>query len=215
MLRKNNASFPTLSLVSVPMNNLRLPRKIFVVAIICALFSLLLRPASSPALSEGAKLMGPPAPASGGGWVGMPAGGRCAYIGIHGGTVPVSLLTSKDGQSMVTLVGRTGNDFLSMLHKTSIRPPQEDDDGQQAALANNATVLMAETPVGSIPVFYATGKGFSRIDLADGWLPFGLAEKPLLLEGQAVKPLVLSEKKQKIRKMWLMQRWQRPVLSSR
>lgn len=145
----------------------------------------------------------------------MPAGARPAYIGIHGGTVPVSLLTSKDGQSMVTFVGRTGNDFLSMLHKTSIRPPQAGGQGQTSP-ANNATVLMAESPVGSIPVFYATGKGFARMDLADGWLPFGLAEKPLLLEGQAAKPLSLgNEKKQKMRNMWFMQRWQRPVLSSR
>ncbi|MCL1985849.1 MAG: hypothetical protein FWG59_05315, partial [Betaproteobacteria bacterium] len=48
-------------------------------------------------------------------WVYMPAGARAAYIGIHGGTVPVSLLTSRDGTHMVALVGQTGNDFLQTL----------------------------------------------------------------------------------------------------
>ena len=28
----------------------------------------------------------------------MPAGARSTYLGIHGGTVPVSLLVSRDGQ---------------------------------------------------------------------------------------------------------------------
>lgn len=195
------------------MNRLVFSGKIFVILVICALLSLLLRPAASPALGEASRPMGPPAPASGSGWVDMPVGARPAYIGIHGGTVPVSLLTSKDGQSMVTFVGRTGNDFLSMLHKTSIRSPEGE---RQVNPSSNGTVLMAETSIGSIPVFYATGKGFARMDLADDWLPFGLTEKPLLLEGQAVKPLVIGAgKKQKIRNVWLMQRWQRPVLSSR
>ena len=32
------------------------------------------------------------------GWTAMPAGARSTYLGIHGGTVPVSLLVSRDGQ---------------------------------------------------------------------------------------------------------------------
>lgn len=198
------------------MNRMVFSGKITAIIAICALFALLLRPATSPALDEVVRPMGPPAPASGSGWVDMPAGARPAYIGIHGGTVPVSLLTSKDGQSMITFVGRTGNDFLAMLHKTSIRPPVEEGAVTQGNPASNATMLMAETSIGSIPVFYATGKGFARMDLAGDWLPFGLTEKPLLLEGQAVRPPAIGAvKKQKIRRMWLMQRWQRPVLSSR
>ena len=190
--------------------------KIFVLAAIGLLLALMLRPASSRAVSEITRVMGPPAPASGNGWVDMPAGARPAYIGIHGGTVPVSLLASSDGQSMVTFVGRTGNDFLSILHKTGIRPPLDEEFIVQPP-NSNATVLMADTPIGAIPVFYATGKGFARMDLTDGqWLPFGLTDKPLLLEGQAVKPLKADEKNKRIRRMLLMQqRLQRPVLSTR
>ena len=198
------------------MTGQHITRKVLILTAILLLWGLMLRPAHSPALSQSAKvLMGPPAPSSGSGWVDMPAGARHAYIGIHGGTVPVSLLTAKDGQSMVTFVGRTGNDFLSMLHKTSIRPPSE--VARQGSPSDNATVLMADTPIGGIPVFYTTGKGFARMDL-DGqqWLPFGLTEKPLLLEGQAAPPLVLNtEKSKKYRRMLLLQRLQRPVLSTR
>ena len=49
------------------------------------------------------------------GWVVMPAGARPAYFGIHGGTMPVSLLVYGDGSSLVTFVGRTGNDFTPGL----------------------------------------------------------------------------------------------------
>ena len=40
----------------------------------------------------------------------MPAGAKTTYIGIHGGTVPVSLLTAGDGSPMIALVGLTGSD---------------------------------------------------------------------------------------------------------
>ena len=128
----------------------------------------------------------------------MPAGGRSAYIGIHGGTVPVSLLTSRDGRSMVTLVGKTGNDFLHTLGRVNITPPAHLDPSAGKRLAvppsNNATILMADTAIGAVPVFYVTGHGFARMDLSSReWLPFGLSEKPLLLEGQAVKPLQCSK----------------------
>ena len=48
-------------------------------------------------------------------WVSMPAGARKTYIGIHGGTVPVSLLTAGDGSPMIAQVGLTGSDFLHFL----------------------------------------------------------------------------------------------------
>ena len=64
------------------------------------------------------------------GWQIMPAGARPTYIGIHGGTVPVSLLINQDGTALVSFVGRTGNDFLEILHRTDIHMP---------SLLNNAT----------------------------------------------------------------------------
>ena len=48
-------------------------------------------------------------------WGEMPAGAKTTYIGIHGGTVPVSLLTAGDGSPMIALVGLTGSDFLNFL----------------------------------------------------------------------------------------------------
>ena len=72
----------------------------------------------------------PAAAAAADGWQVMPEGARPTYIGIHGGTVPVSLLVSQDGSSLVSFVGRTGNDFLEILHRSDVRMP---------SLLNNAT----------------------------------------------------------------------------
>ncbi len=148
-------------------------------------------------------------------WICIPSGARSAYIGIHGGTMPVSLLTARDGQAMAAFVGRTGNDFLYVLRRpgTGARPPVElgtldeevsaqvSERNEHAILkkpGGNATILMAATPIGSVPVIYASGQSFSKLDLAmQGWLPFGLSEKPLSMEGQVGKPLILPVKPQK------------------
>lgn len=50
-------------------------------------------------------------------WGEMPAGARPVYIGIHGGTVPVSLLTAGDGSPMIAQVGLTGTDFLHFMRR--------------------------------------------------------------------------------------------------
>lgn len=57
----------------------------------------------------------PEAQADDDGWIDMPGGSRPAYIGIHGGTVPVSLLATRGGNTMVAMVGETGSDFLYLL----------------------------------------------------------------------------------------------------
>lgn len=156
-------------------------------------------------------------------WVSMPAGAKYAYIGIHGGTVPVSLLAASDGQSMVTFVGRTGNDFLSLLRAVTLqRPGGVPEHANQPE--RNATILMADTAIGNVPVFYHTGMGFARIDLdTERWLPFGLSEKPLGLEGQAGRTLpqtgaqtaqTAQNKHKKYRRVQWQQRLQRPVLAS-
>lgn len=181
---------------------------------------LLMCPATVTAVG-GYGLMGPPAPEGllSEAWVEMPAGARPAYIGIHGGTVPVSLLTAHDGQSMITLVGRTGNDFLRTLHKTDIRHPRDVGNAPRSMPESNATaVLMADTAIGNVPVFYCTGKGFARMELPeDQWQPFGLSEKPMLLEGQAGKPLNTAAQQgvKKYRRVLWMQGVSRPVISAR
>ena len=156
-------------------------------------------------------------------WRYMPAGARATYIGIHGGTVPVSLLTSRDGTHMVALVGQTGNDFLRTLKAdpgtaetlplmtSGLLPApdgMEDTDfvhlHRQAAavpalpslrLAANATLLMAGTAVGAMPVIYATGHSFASLSrlYADSLL-FGLSEHSPLLEGSVKAPRKTAKK---------------------
>jgi len=153
-------------------------------------------------------------------WTQMPAGARATYIGIHGGTVPVSLLTSRDGTHMVALVGQTGNDFLRTLKVNpgtkgalpSATPDVPPPDGEEAdaeaylaqlppqtsatptppsfRLAANATLLMAGTAVGAMPVIYATGHSFASLNqLYTDSLLFGISEHSPLLEGAVKAPL--------------------------
>ena len=48
------------------------------------------------------------------GWVKVESGSRQAYVGIHGGTAPLSLMHSTDGV-LFAFTGRTGNDFMQVL----------------------------------------------------------------------------------------------------
>lgn len=73
-------------------------------------------------------------------WGEMPAGVRPVYIGIHGGTMPVSLLTAGDGSPMIAQVGLTGTDFLHFMRRGAAQqtasadqtpplPPTPDETG--------------------------------------------------------------------------------------
>ncbi|MEG2139719.1 MAG: hypothetical protein RRY20_02895 [Bilophila sp.] len=227
-------------------------------------------------------------------WGEMPAGAKTAYIGIHGGTVPVSLLSAGDGSPMIAMVGLTGNDFLNFMRNngklreepvlpefpapqfspepvlpallptsradtvatqapplssptpdpcappvaapaappespaasvatatppTNLAPPTVSPEpaslpaASTAPLASeaqptelaatvvpapapgvNATLLLAGTSGGDIPVIYATGRAFERMSLIpENWAPFGLTEKALSLEGE-VKILAAPKK---------------------
>lgn len=229
-------------------------------------------------------------------WGEMPAGAKTAYIGIHGGTVPVSLLSAGDGSPMIAMVGLTGNDFLNFLRTNGrlreepvlpefpapqfapepvleasvvsipsdnatqrpIVPLQETAsspgtsvEGTSASSGNessevadgstnatipatpqttlastnaetlnsvdpsasqsapmelaatrppspepgvNATLLLAGTSGGDIPVIYATGRTFERMSLIpENWAPFGLTEKALSFEGE-IKILAAPKK---------------------
>ena len=188
--------------------------------LVCLLLVMML-----PVRTKASEFVGPVTPkGNDSAWVSVPAGAHPTYIGIHGGTVPVSLLTARDGTSMVTFVGRTGNDFLRILRHMDITPPAElpksaahENAARASAIipGNNATILKADTPVGNIPVFYVTGRGFARMDLpSDQWLPFGLSETPLSLEGQVAKPMHISKAK-KYRHVFLPGSLRRPHLPRR
>jgi len=135
---------------------------------------------------------------AGGEWMIMPAGARPAYMGIHGGTMPVSLLVSDDGSFLLTFVGRTGNDFLEVLRRTDVHMPSllnaiTARDSAGGSPSDGGTVLMAGSAASSMPVIYLTGEGFARAAPSPGQLqPFGLSEKPLSIEGQVAKPTHLS-----------------------
>lgn len=51
-------------------------------------------------------------------WVSMPAGSRSAYLGIQGGTIPMTLMRSPNG-ALIALPGHSGQDFMKTLSGTS------------------------------------------------------------------------------------------------
>ena len=133
-------------------------------------------------------------------WVIMPAGAKQAYIGIHGGTVPVSLLTTIEGTSLVSFVGRTGNDFLELLHREDLRMPSllngtvPQDSGATAHrnldLASfRVRHLMAGNATNSLPVIYLNGDSLAKLSSnLDALKPFGLSDEPLSIEGEIARP---------------------------
>ena len=125
-------------------------------------------------------------------WVEMPAGGKPTYMGIHGGTMPVSLLVSDDGSSLLTFVGRTGNDFVEMLHASDFQMPSflkgKAHNSTQDAV-QQGKILQAGNKNVSMPVIYITGLGLLRSTADDvQLLPFGLSEKPVSIEGRVPIP---------------------------
>jgi hypothetical protein len=83
------------------------------------------------------------------GWIRLEGGARPAYVGIHGGTAPISLLRSPGGV-LFALTGTTGNDFSRILRRDAARngteltadvaaatfSPLPDEDFQPFGLSN-------------------------------------------------------------------------------
>ena len=134
------------------------------------------------------------------GWVVMPAGAKQAYIGIHGGTVPVSLLATSEGTSLVSFVGRTGNDFLQLLHREDMRMPSllngtapRGSDGTTPKNLDFAGFrvrhLMAGDSSNSLPVIYLNGDSLAKLSPnLDALKPIGLSDTPLSIEGEIARP---------------------------
>lgn len=130
------------------------------------------------------------------GWVSMPPGARSAYLGIHGGTVPVSLLVSSTGTSLISFVGQTGNDFLALLRKAETGLPSILNNGTRKnvpggidTLNVSGTRLSAGTSASSLPVISLTGDSvFSLTARPDTVRPFGLSEEPARIEGNVSQP---------------------------
>lgn len=124
------------------------------------------------------------------GWAVMPAGARSAFLGLHGGTMPVSLLVYKDGAALVAFVGRTGNDFMALMQAAPPVPSFFSARERQAPPSATATAMvMAGSAADSLPVLNLDG---GRLAHVSGQLqPFGLSATPLPIEGEVAKPLRL------------------------
>lgn len=114
-------------------------------------------------------------------WVNMPAGAKPAYVGIHGGTMPISLLVSDDGSSLLSFAGRTGNDFLQTLRKTSFLFPSFGNSTLPHA-SFVKTDLFAGNATASLPVFAAVNT--SEEEWLKNLSPFGFSPTPLAIEGK-------------------------------
>ncbi len=128
------------------------------------------------------------------GWVSMPAGARSAYLGIHGGTVPVSLLVTNTGKSLVSFVGQTGNDFLALLRKAELRLPSflnnatESREGESLISSPKALVSAGSTDY-SLPVIKLPDDNLLSLSSRPGLLqPFGFSDRPLGIEGDVTMP---------------------------
>lgn len=137
------------------------------------------------------------------GWTQMPAGARPTYMGIHGGTMPVSLLVSDDGSALLTFVGRTGNDFLEVLYKSYFQLPsilkKHAQNSTRDAL-HSGRMLMAGNDNVSMPVIYITGLDMKRATASDvQLLPFGLSEKPVSIEGSVSVPVTRTPRRKAYR----------------
>lgn len=155
----------------------------------CVLWGLCLLPAVCPAAGGNGRDES---------WAVMPAGARTAFFGLHGGTMPVSLLVTRDGTSLVTFVGRTGNDFMEILRRSEHSLPTFFRAGRGAVTgpsANATTVLMAGSSSGSLPVFNIPGEGLWRVAAPDQLQPFGLSDTPLSIEGEVRRPARLTPAK--------------------
>lgn len=134
-------------------------------------------------------------------WMNMPAGARPAYMGIHGGTMPVSLLVSGDGASLLTFVGRTGNDFLETLREAWLPLPTMGNSTRVPSwrAKSGAPSLFAGNATATMPVLSLPGETLAK----EGWLanlqPFGLSPRPLRIEGEVTRPeFVPAAKKYRI-----------------
>ncbi|MDR3358560.1 MAG: hypothetical protein LBN96_06890 [Desulfovibrio sp.] len=147
------------------------------------------------------------------GWTIMPAGARPAYMGIHGGTMPVSLLVVADGSSLLGFVGRTGNDFLDVLRSTKVSffsglPFNGNADkesavnsGEAAKYRENIAGISDRGTSGGINSVFVTGNGLTSLPViqigsglaalpftTEQLLPFGFSDKPLSIEGDVAPP---------------------------
>ena len=128
-------------------------------------------------------------------WVEMPAYAKSSYMGIHGGTMPVSLLVSDDGSSLLSFVGRTGNDFLEVLRKAYLPFPSFANATRakfnNLVKASEEGKIYAGNATSSLPVLPLSASPIINPDWISHFQPFGLSEEPLSIEGNVSRPEIV------------------------
>lgn len=140
-------------------------------------------------------------------WTRMPAGGKPAYMGIHGGTMPVSLLVANDGSSLLGFVGRTGNDFLELLRNAYLPLPSFGNSTHKKDMALKSSGVFAGNATASLPVFTLPDDPAATRTLIGRLFPFGLSPLPLSIEGALEKPNTIGREK-KFRNFYLPDNFQ-------
>lgn len=123
-------------------------------------------------------------------WIHMPQGAKPSYMGIHGGTMPVSLLVSSDGSSLFTFVGQTGDDFMEVLRKAKKPLPSFGNSTSSYMPARRDTGLFAGNATETIPVFSLPGSAYLRPGISQHLQPFGLSDEPSAIEGDVERPRI-------------------------
>lgn len=140
-------------------------------------------------------------------WTRMPEGGKSAYMGIHGGTMPVSLLVSTDGASLLGFVGQTGNDFLEVLRNAYLPFPSFGNSTRKGAIPLKNAGVFAGNSTASLPVFTLPDDPAASRTLVSRLFPFGLSPLPLSIEGSLEKPETVTREK-KFRNFYLPDNFQ-------
>ena len=140
-------------------------------------------------------------------WTRIPAGGKPAYMGIHGGTMPVSLLVSPDGSSLLGFVGQTGNDFLEVLRNAYLPFPSFGNSTKHPVKQLKNAGLFAGNSTALLPVFSLPDDPHTSRTLISRLLPFGLSPQPLSIEGKLEKP-GSSMREKKFRTFYLPDQFQ-------
>jgi hypothetical protein len=89
-----------------------------------------------------------PLPQARSGWMRVESGSRQAYVGIHGGTAPVSLMHSTDGV-LLAFTGQTGSDFMQVLKggnaSRTLTPQPSRNSAEDAAQASPVRTAATQT----------------------------------------------------------------------
>ncbi len=93
------------------------------------------------------------------GWVSLPESERSSFVGIHGGTAPVSVLGSESDPAVETVSGRTGDDFVQVL--------EGEDDAAAVAQADTAAGENAALVPFGLGETQTVAAGSSRLARAD------------------------------------------------